>query len=384
MTLVVQEVASRRDREVFIDFPFRLYRPELFPNWVPPLRISVRDLLSPSHPFWRDAACALFLARRDGELVGRIAAIENRAHNRFHDDQTGFFGFFECIDDQRVANALFDAASAWLRHRGLQVMLGPMNPGTNYECGLLVEGFARRPQFMTAWNPPYYDTLCHRAGLTKARDLLAFWFSVEGAEYEPPAYVKRLVEHTQSRGRVTVRDVDMANYDRDVDLCWEMYNDAWERNWGFVPMTREEFLHSARDMKPLLARGYSFIASVDGEPAGFCLALPDYNETLQHHRSGRLFPFGLMRLLRHRSRWKGLRVFALGVRRSFRARGVLPLFAHELMRRGRASGRSGAEASWLLEENTMIVKPMRAMGATQTMTWRLYERSLAQLPDQAG
>lgn len=377
----MQEVTSKGDREVFIDLPFRLFPRDAFPNWVPPLRVSVRDVLAPSHPFWREASCALFLAKRAGVVVGRIAAIENRAHNRFHGDQTGFFGFFECADDQSVADALFHAAGDWLRRKGLRTMLGPMNPGTNYECGLLVEGFARRPQFMTAWNPPYYDTLCHAAGLTKAQDLLAFWFSVEGANYEPPAYLRRLVEHTQSRGRVTFRDVDMAHYDRDVDLCWEMYNDAWERNWGFVPMTREEFLHSARDMKPLLARGFSFIASVDGTPAGFCLALPDYNETLQHHRSGRLLPFGLLRLLWHRSRWKGLRVFALGVRRSYRARGVLALFAHELMRRGRASGRSGAEASWLLEDNTMIVKPMRAMGATPTMKWRLYERALTDPAD---
>lgn len=377
MTLVVHEVTARRDREAFIDFPFRLYQPDVFPNWVAPLRVSVRDVLSPSHPFWRTAACALYLARRDGLVVGRIAAIENRAHNTFHGDQTGFFGFFECVDDQAVADALFASAGEWLRRRGLRAMLGPMNPGTNYECGLLVEGFARRPQFMTAWNPPYYDVLCRQAGLTKAKDLFGFWFSVEGATYEPPEYLRRLVEHTRGRGRVTFRDVDMAHYDRDVDLCWEMYNDAWERNWGFVPMTREEFLHSAKDLKPLLARGFSFIASVDGEPAGFCLALPDYNETLQHHRSGRLLPFGLLRLLWHRNRWKGLRVFALGVRRTSRSRGVLALFAHELMRRGRASGRSGAEASWLLEDNTMIVKPMRAMGATHTMTWRLYEQALS-------
>jgi len=377
VTLTLHPVVSARDLDRFVDVPFQLYDQTRHPQWVPPLRASVRDVLHTKHPFWREAERAMWIAMRGGRAVGRIAAIENRVHNRFNDDRVGFFGFFECVDDAQVAGALFSAAADWLRARGLHSMLGPMNPGTNYECGLLVRGFENRPTFMTAWNPPFYDTLCTHAGLTKAKDLLAFWFSVEGVDYQPPEFVQRLVARAEERGRVTFRDVDMAHYARDVDLCWEMYNDAWERNWGFVPMSRDEFLHSAKDMKMLMRPELCFIAELDGRPAGFCLALPDYNEALYANRSGRLFPLGIARILRHRVRTpRTARVFALGVRKDARTRSVLALFAHELMRRGHAIGGSGAEASWLLEDNHLIVKPMRAMGATERMTWRLYERAL--------
>jgi hypothetical protein len=377
VTLSIQRVTSRRSLRRFVDFAYRLYEPGRYPNWVAPLRVAVEDALDErKNPFYHDAARALFLAERDGEVVGRIAAIENRAHNRFHDDRVGFWGFFECIDDQAVADALFAVAEEWLAARGRESMRGPMNPSTNYECGLLVEGFEHRPTFMTAWNPPYYDTLCARAGFAKAKDLLAFWFDGETTGYALPEFVARQAERALTASRLTFRDMDPRRFDEEVAGLWTVYNDAWEKNWGFVPMTRPEFLHMAKDMKNLLDPRFAFVAELGGEPVGFMLALPDYNEVLVRNRSGRLLPLGVPLMLWGKRRIRDMRVMALGVRRSARSRSILALFTHEIMRRGQRYGKNGAEASWLLEDNQLIVKPMRAMGARERMRWRVYERAI--------
>jgi hypothetical protein len=373
----VRRAASRADVRAFIDLPYRLYADEAYANWVPPLRAAVKDALDDRrNPFYRNADRELFLAYRGNRLVGRIAAIENRAHNAFHDDKTGFFGFLDCENDQAVASSLLDAAAEWLTARGLEAMWGPMNPSTNHECGLLVGGFEHRPTFMTTWNPPYYSDLCDAAGLVKCKDLLSVWFSVKDKDFTPPEVVTRLAERALKGGRMTFRDVDIANWDRDVGICWEIYNEAWEKNWGFVPMTREEFMHSAKDLKMLMRPELSYIAYVGDTPAGFMLALPDYNEALRFNRGGRLFPFGLARILRFKRTMRTARIFALGTRAAYRSRSILPLFTFEIMRRGQALGGDGAEASWMLEDNHLIMKPMYAMGATDRMRWRIYERPL--------
>ena len=376
MSLEIRTVTDRADLKRFVALPYEMYDKHRYPNWVAPLRVAVYDALDvEKNPFYRKADRALFLALRDGKVVGRIAAIENRAHNEFHGDRTGFFGFFESVDDQAVADHLFRVASDWLASRGLTTMLGPMNPSTNYECGLLVDGFENRPTFMTAWNPPYYDALCERAGLTKAKDLLAFWFPAAEPGYELPEFVERQAARALERGRMEFRDLDPKHFDREVAACWEIYNDAWERNWGFVPMTRAEFDHMAKDMKHLLWPQLAFMASVEGEPAGFMLAVPDYNVALAKNRSGRMFPLGLLRLLRGKRTITTARVMALGVKKAYRSRSILALFTAEVMRRGLAMVKIGAEASWLLEDNQLIVKPMRAMGARERMRWRVYERA---------
>ena len=376
VSLEIRTVTTRADLKRFVAFPYDLYDRRRYPQWVAPLRVAVHDALDrEKNPFYRQADRELFIALRDGEVVGRIAAIENRAHNEFHGDRTGFFGFFESVDDQAVADLLFRVASDWLAARGLTTMQGPMNPSTNYECGLLVDGFEHQPTFMTAWNPPYYDALLQGARFAKAKDLLAFWFPAAEPGYELPEFVQRQAQRALQSGRMEFRDLDPGRFDREVAACWEIYNDAWERNWGFVPMSRAEFEHMAKDMKRLLWPELAFMASVEGEPAGFMLAVPDYNVALAKNRSGRLFPFGLLRLLRGKRTIRTARVMALGVKKAYRTRSILALFTHEVMRRGLAMGKIGAEASWLLEDNQLIVKPMRAMGARERMRWRVYERA---------
>lgn len=375
-SIQIVAVENGRDLRRFVDFPYRLFA-NGYPQWVPPLRASVIDALDTAkNPFYRNADRGLFLAIRGGAIVGRIAAVENRAHNVFHEDRVGFWGFFECRDDPEAARALFLAAELWLAARGLDTMRGPMNPSTNYECGLLVDGFENRPTFMTAWNPPYYSALCEAAGLEKSKDLIGLWFTVDVPSFEIPAHLVRQTDRALSRGRITFRDVEPSKFDREVTLCWEIYNNAWERNWGFVPMSEVEFRHMAKDMKHLVSGRLSFMAYVDGQPAGFMLAVPDYNEPLHRNRNGSLFPLGLVRMLWFKRRARRYRILALGVKSAFRSRSLLAVFTSEIMRRGVQMRGDGAEASWLLEDNTLIVKPLRAAGATDRMRWRIYDRAI--------
>ena len=373
--LRIDPATTPREVRAFIDVPWRLYDAASHPQWVPPLRIAVKDALDARrNPFYEDAARELFVARRGDRVVGRVAAIENRAHNRFHADRVGFFGFFEAADDPEAAAGLLDAAGAWLAARGLTSARGPVSPSTNHECGLLVDGFEHFPMFMTPWNPPYYARLMDDLGFAAAKDLLGWRLPIGDPGFAlPPLYAEH-AERARAEVGLTFRDVDLKHLDREVDVLWDVYNAAWERNWGFVPMTRREFEHLARDLKPLADQRFAFVAEVHGAPAGFALALLDYNRLLKRIPSGRLLPVGLFTLLAGRRGLRSGRVMALGVKREHRTRSVFALFAHELVRRGRAAGVTGAEASWVLEDNHLMNRPMRGMGGTPYRRWRLYER----------
>ena len=337
-----------------------------------------RDLLdTKANPFYQRADRALFVARRHGKSVGRIAAIENRAHNAFHDDRVGFFGFFECRDDPAAAKALLEAAASWLAGRGLATMRGPMHPSTNYDCGVLVDGFEQHPVFLTTWNPPYYDALLKTAGCSATKDLLGYWLPYGEPGYQMPARVTALAERAQAKTKLTFRDLEPTRFWQEVELCWEIYNSAWERNWGFVPMSRDEFLHMAKSLKPLLIPQFAFLAEIAGEPAGFMLCTPDYNRVLKPNRNGRLFPLGALRILRGKRTIRTGRIMALGIKPQFRTGSILPLFMHEATRRAIAYGSPGAEASWILEENQHMRQPLETFGGRPYRRWRIYERPLA-------
>jgi GNAT superfamily N-acetyltransferase len=376
MPLEIVPARTGRGLRRFVDVPWHVYDPAAHPQWVPPLRIMVRDALSPKHPFWRAADRELFVALRDGRPVGRVAAIENRAHNEFHGDRVGFFGFFECREDEEAAAALLGAAGAWLGARGLDTIRGPMNPSTNYDCGVLVRGFRWPPAFLTPWNPRYYATLLEGQGFTKARDLLAYFIPMDDGRFALPERFAEHAERAVSERKIVFRDLDMRRFDVELERCWDVYNAAWERNWGFVPMTRDEFVRTARDLKHLLVPEFAFGADVDGETVGFCFVVPDFNHVLKRVPDGRLFPTGLVKLLLGRRRLRVGRVVALGVKREHRTRGVFALFAHELYRRGRAYGAVGAEASWILEDNDAINRPLQALGVKEYRRWRVYERAI--------
>jgi hypothetical protein len=373
VSLEIITVNSRRDLKRFVDLPWHIYNAKDHPHWIPPLRMTVYDALDRKKPFYKDAERELFLAVRDGKVVGRIAAIENRAHNRYHNDRVGFWGFLESIDDQEVVDRLFAAAAKWLANRGLQVMRGPVMPSTNYDCGLLVDGFDGDPKFMTPWNPPSYAMMVERAGQSRVKDLLAFFIPMNDGTFTLPESFEKLGARAQERSGMVFRDLDLSRWDQEIELCWEVYNHAWEDNWGFVPMTKEEFVVMAKDLKPLLIPEFTYMAEVGGKPAGFMLIVPDFNEVLKRIRTGRLFPTGLIRLLLAKKKLRTGRIMALGVKREYRNRLIFPLFVLESYRRGKAYGAKGAEASWILEDNELLLAPLRGLGIKEYRRWRLYD-----------
>jgi GNAT superfamily N-acetyltransferase len=361
----------------FVDLPWKIYNQREHPQWVPPLRIAVRDALDRRNPFYATADRQLFLALRNGTPVGRIAAIENRAHNEFHDDRVGFFGFFESNDDPDVAAALFGAAEKWLAARNLDTMRGPVNPSTNHECGLLVGGFEAHPMIMTTWNPRYYAGLFEAQGFAKAKDLLAYFFPMQGNDaLELPDRYRLHAERAMSGHGLTFRDIDLSRFDEEVGRCWDIYNSAWEKNWGFVPMSRESFLHEAKVLKYIIFPHLAFIAEADGEPAGFMIVVPDYHHAFKAIGNGRLLPTGLFKILGAKRSLRSGRVMILGAKPKYRRRGIFALFMHELVERGRAFNFIDGEASWVLEDNDRLNRPLQALGAKEYRRWRIYDRPI--------
>lgn len=364
-------VGDAADFTRFLELPYRLYRD--VPTWVPPLRSDTRLLFDRArNPFFEHATVESFLALAGDRVVGRISAIDNRAHNEFHGDRVGFFGFFECEDDADAARALFDAAAAWLAARGKDVLRGPMNFSTNDDCGSLIEGFDTPPTIMMPHNLPYHAGLYAAAGFAKAKDLIAYWMDAQ----EMPERIERAVDLVRRRKSIVTRPMDMKNFDRDVALIRSIYNDAWEKNWGFVPMTRAEIEHMARQLRPVVDPELVVFAEIRGETIGFGLGLPDFNVALKH-AGGDLYPFGFLAILWHRRRIHRARVLTLGVKEGYRASGVDALLYHELFHRGHRRGYTRGEFSWILEDNLAMRRPLENMGAVVYKTYRVYDRPLA-------
>jgi GNAT superfamily N-acetyltransferase len=350
----------------FIEFPYEHYRGD--PYWVPPLRIAQKDMLNQKkHPFYTHAEMQCYLALDGSRVAGRIAAILDR--NQFAPDNVGFFGFLETVDSQPVANALLRAAWNWLRERGARLMRGPVNPSTNYECGLLVEGFDSSPYVMMTYNPPYYAGLLERAGLKKIKDLLAY---ITTAPATAGHKAMRVADRAMRSSRMLIRPVNLKNFEAEADAIWTVYSAAWSRNWGFAPLTREEFRLLAKDMKEILAPELALVGEIDGRVVGFALAIPDINIALKP-AGGNLFPLGLIKILYHKARIKSLRVMALGVIDEFRTAGVAAGFYATLIRTAQRLGYGDCEFSWVLEDNILMNRSIESLGARRYKTYRLYE-----------
>jgi GNAT superfamily N-acetyltransferase len=370
--VTVHPVASRADLEAFIRLPWRLYAGD--PCWVPPLLAEQRALFDRArHPFHRHATVQLFLARCEGQIVGRIAAIDNAQHTRTYGDGVGFFGFFESVHAPPVAQALLAAAANWLAARGLRAMRGPMNFSTNEECGLLVEGFDRPPVFMMTYNPPFYADLVAAAGLRKAKDLLAYLGRRE--QLGQRQKFARVVERVRQRHDLRVRHADLRRFAAEVAVLKRVYNVAWRENWGFVPMTDEELDYLARRLRAIVVPELALVAEVGGEPVGVSIALPDYNEVLRH-LNGRLWPFGFLKALWYRRRIKRLRLVTLGVVPGYRKAGVDVVLVWETIERALRLGYEEAEFSWILEDNTVLNNTFVQWGVPPYKRYRIYERAL--------
>lgn len=373
--VTVTPVQSRADREAFVKFPYALYRGD--PNWVPPLMMERMDFLDPrKNPWFEFGKAELFLARRAGQVVGRIAGVHDPRYNEFHGTKLGFFGMFECVNEPGVARALFDAAATWCRAQGFSRFMGPVNFSTNYECSVLVEGFEAPPVVMMAYNPRYYPELYEACGLTKAKDLWAWELSSAVA---PPEKVVRIAEKVRQREGVVVRPLNLKDFEGEVRRIKDIYNAAWEKNWGFVPMTEREFDHMAKEMKQLVVPELLLVAEVKGEPVAFSMTLPDANVALKA-AEGRLtrygLPIGLIKLLLASRKIKRLRLITLGIREGYRKRGIDAILYLDTLRTARSLGYTGGEVSWTLEDNHLVNRAIEAMGGRKYKTYRLYERSI--------
>jgi ribosomal protein S18 acetylase RimI-like enzyme len=372
----VEQVGTRRQRQEFVDFPWQIYERDA--NWCPPLKIEAHASINPKkHPFYKHGAAAQFLARTAGKVVGRISVSDDPNYNAEHGTNLGCFGMYETVDDPQVAASLLNTAAAWLRARGRASMIGPIDYSTNYPSGLLVEGFDTPQRVMMNHNPEYYAGLLESWGLRKAKDLYAWWFDGENPSLDD--WVRR-AERVAKRGGVTIRPINFKDFDAEVARCREVYNQAWEKMWGFVQATRDEFEHLAHQLKQMAVPELLLLAEIGNHPVGFCVTLPDINEALRPV-NGRLtswgLPVGLVKLLRGMKRIQTARMAVLGVLPEFRKRGIAELMILRAFQHGKHKlGYTGAELGWTLEDNDMINRTIEAVGGRRYKRFRIYEREI--------
>ena len=364
LQIEITQVASRAERDAFIRFPWRIYAND--PAWVPPLLLERKEFLNrEKHPFYEHGDAALFLARSGGEIVGRIMASDDPKYNALHQSNVGCFGLFESINDSEVAAALFRAAENWLRGKGRDEIMGPIDYSTNYVCGLLIDGFEHPPTLLTSHNPPYYAVLIESCGFAKIKDFYAWWFpdATAGA-----ARLRRLAHKFAKRNLVSIRPGNTKNIREESRRLRKIYNQAWEKNWGFVPFSESEIEYMTKELKPIVVPDWTLIAEVDGEPVGFILGVPDINVALQKI-DGRLtrlgLPIGLIKLLYHKSRIKKARLIALGVIEEYRRAGVAEMLVLRVMEEGMIKRGFSFELSMTLEDNHMINRFLEAIGADE-------------------
>lgn len=371
MKALIKRVETKKELGQFIKFPWQIYKEDNF--WVPPLISDFKYVLSDKNPFWHHAEKGMFLAEKNSNIVGRIIATIDHNYVKFQNEKVGFFGFFESINDAEVANDLMTAVGEWLKSKGMKKMQGPMNPSTNDECGFLIEGFGMRPCLMMPYNPSYYIDLMNSCGMEKAKDLYAYLMEVDKA---PRKRLERLSEQVLKREEnLTIRQFNLKNFDEEVKNALEVYNNAWEKNWGFVPWTEEEFYDIASRLKSLFFPETTLIAEVEGKPIGLLIAVPDYNEILKKI-NGRLSPLGLLKFIVYRNRIEGLRLMILGVVKDYRQRGIEGLLYYYSWKAALEKKFRTCEFSWVLEDNILTQRASSMMGGKLYKKYRIYKKQL--------
>lgn len=368
-------VESDYDKKRFIEFPYKLYAKDS--NWVEPLRFDVKNNLdTKKNPFYSHARLKMWIAVKNAEVVGRIAAIINDNHNSFHNEKTGFFGFFESIDDKSVSSPLFDSALGFLRDEGMKTARGPVSPSTNDECGLLVSGFDKEPVMLMPYNPPYYEDLLTSYGFAKAKDMYAFWISKDVIKDQKMMdKLERITEMIKKREGIVYRNLNMKDFNNEVRRVKEVYNDAWSRNWGFVPLTDDEIDHLAKNLKMAVDPDFVQFADIDGKPVGFSLTLPDINQAIKG-LNGKLFPLGVFKFLANKKKINRLRVIIMGVKKEYQKMGIDAGFYRDVIKAGNRKNYTGAEISWVLEDNLAMVQTAEKLGAKIYKTLRIFDKEL--------
>ncbi|MDR0793511.1 MAG: hypothetical protein LBE82_09410 [Chitinophagaceae bacterium] len=371
-------VETAKQLKQFIDFPHDLYNDD--PNYVPELFIAQRDLLTPGkHPFHENGEIKKMIAVDDnGKVVGRIAAILNKTHNKFNNSNDGFFGFFDCINDESVADLLLSAAEKWLKEKGVTgKILGPVNPSTNETCGLLVEGFHSPAKVMMTYNKPYYQAFIEKAGYTKQTDILAYLFDMSDYNDTRVRKLQALMQEKLARRNITIRHINIKDFKNEAKKIREVYNSAWDKNLGFSPMTDVEFDYAAKDMKMILDPDFGFVAEHEGKIIGFALALPNINEVLAKVKRGRLFPTGLFKLLTQKNKVTSMRILLLGVIEGYRKIGIETSFytgiTDSVLKKNKVKF---VEASWVLENNILMRKAIENINGKVDKRYRIYEKAL--------
>lgn len=370
MPLTVEPVVTRRQQKQFMQLAWDLYRGD--PNWVPPLRQTQKELLNfDPDPFYATNEIQCFLALRDGKPVGRVAAIINNGHIERYKERRGFFGFFESVNEQEVANALFDAARAWLKEHDILLVRGPTNPSLNHECGLLIDGFDSMPTFMMTYNHPYYPDLIEGYGFRKTEDLFAFWGDLSMLETLDPK-LKFVVDEAKRRFNPVLRPIDRKNFKQEIRMFLDIYNKSLVATWGFVPMSSAEIDHMAAGLKHLLVPELTTVCEIEGRPVGAVFGLLDYNPIIKKI-DGRLFPFGFLRLLWGKKSLKRVRLISTNVLPEFQRWGIGLVLLERLIPDGLKWGMEEAEFSWVLESNHLSRATLERGNAKKVKSYRIYD-----------
>jgi len=376
-SIEISKVTSRRERDAFIEFQWQIYGDD--PAWVPPLFVERKAFLDRDrHPFYKHGDAALFLARRSDKIVGRIMASDDPNYNSLHESNVGCFGLFECIDDNDVAAALLAAAASWLRQKGRTEIMGPIDYSTNYVCGLLIDGFQFPPTILTAHNPPYYRQLLESCGFAKAKDWYAWWFADPSTA---ASHLRRIAARFASRCPAVIRSANLKNLREESRRLRQIYNQAWQKNWGFVPFTEAEIEFMTNELKPFLVPEFAWVAEVGNEPVGFILCLPDVNVVLRR-LNGRLtrfgLPIGLLQLLLWKNRISTGRLIALGVIEKYRRAGIAEMLVLRMIEETMIKRGITGELSMTLEDNVLINRFIKAIGADRYKTYRIYTKNIRQ------
>ena len=370
----IKEVISKEDWRGFLKLPWQVYKGN--PYWVPPLIEDEKFRLdTKKNPFYHHAQLKCFIAIKEGKILGRIAGIIDENYINTHNEKTGFFGFFECLPDYESAEALLSAVRDWLKKRGIRYLMGPFSPSINDTCGLLIEGFDKMPCFMMPYNPPYYIEFVERFGMEKTMDLLAYETKTE--QNKAISRISSLVERLRKKyPDVKIRNVNLKRVDEEIKTIRNIFNNAWERNWGFTPLTDEEMKSMAKRLKPLIVPDLVSIGEYKGEPFGLILFLPDYNQVFKHI-NGRLFPFGWLKFLWYTRKIDRIRGLLLGVKHKYQGTGLVSFLFYKSWQKVLKRGQyKYVELSWALENNLPVLRSTRLLNPTLTKVYRIYKMEI--------
>ncbi len=374
MSLEIVEVKSKKEIKKFIDFPHDLYQGD--PNYVPELHIAQREMFDKKkYPFYEYGEAIPYLAYQNGKIVGRICAISNHRYNDYHGSNIGFFGFFDCIDDPKVSSALLDKVKEYHLSKNYAEMMGPTNFTTNETAGTLVDGFHEPSKIMLTYNHKYYGHLLESYGFKKEMDLYAYMIYTKQVS-EKSLRLSKMLEDRLGRQGICIRNLNLKNFKKETALLKEVYNEAWENNWGFVPFTDAEFEHLADGLKMLADEKFAYIAEHNGKPVGFGISLPNIHEITINFKKGRLLPFNIFKLLLRKKKVKTVRILALGIVESYRKKGIEAIFFAKNIEEAKKRDLLGGEASWILESNQDMVAAAEKLNGDRYKTYRIYKKSI--------